>query len=74
MPPGHIRLGISQHAMMLQLNLFLQEKLVREVQSLKAGFAICPASNAAHETLVAKTNDMETFLSTEGECKVKKPI
>lgn len=59
---------------MLQLNGFLKENIVREVQKIKTGFAICPVSNAAHDTLVARMADIEAFLTTEGECKVEQPV
>lgn len=71
--PGHTCLGMSPYAIMLQLDAFLKGKFVREVQKIKTGFAICPISNEAHETLVARMSDIEAFLSIEGECKVEKP-
>lgn len=45
---------------------------MRKVQKIKTGFAICPESNQAHETVIRRMSDIETFLSTEGECKIEK--
>ncbi|POS83996.1 hypothetical protein EPUL_003700, partial [Erysiphe pulchra] len=64
---------MSPYAIMLQLNGFWKGKLVREVQKIKTGFAICPASNDAHETLLTRMPEIEAFLLTEGDCKVEKP-
>lgn len=58
---------------MLQLNNFLKEKLVLEIQTTKTGFAICPTSSAAQEALIARMREIETYLSTRGQCKVEKP-
>lgn len=58
---------------MLQLNSFLGEKIVREIQTIKTGFAICPVSAAAQETLITRMYEIETYLSTKGKCKVEKP-
>ncbi|KAI0998427.1 hypothetical protein K3495_g9765 [Podosphaera aphanis] len=70
---GHPTLQMSPYAVMLQINNHLKEKLVREVQSIKTGFEICPTSTSAQETLFARMGDIETFLSTQGHCKVEKP-
>ncbi|KAI0991351.1 hypothetical protein K3495_g16836, partial [Podosphaera aphanis] len=70
---GHPALQMSPYAVMLQINNHLKEKLVREVQSIKTGFAICPISTTAQETLFARMGEIETFLSTQGHCKVEKP-
>lgn len=58
---------------MLQLNGFLEGKPVREIEKIKTGFAICPASSDAHETLLTRMPEIEAFLSTEGDYKVEKP-
>lgn len=55
------------------MNTFLGEKLIREVQYTKTGFAICPASTFAQETLSIRMDDIQTFLSSRGQCKVEKP-
>lgn len=70
---GHPALDISPYAVMEQLNNFLDQKLVREVQTTKTGFAICPASAAAQETLASKITEIQTFLSSRGQCIVEKP-
>lgn len=72
--PDHTRLAMSPYAVMLQLIMFLKEKLVRKVQKMRSGFAICPASAPAHETLLSRMSEIQAFLSTEGECKVEKPV
>ncbi|KHJ32501.1 hypothetical protein EV44_g4150 [Erysiphe necator] len=48
---GHPALSMSPYAVMLQLNQHLGEKLIREIQVTKTGFAICPSSVAALESL-----------------------
>lgn len=58
---------------MLQFNGFLKEKLIREVQITKTGFAICLFSLAAQETLFSRKSELESFLLTKGDCKVEKP-
>ncbi|KAI1004484.1 hypothetical protein K3495_g3726 [Podosphaera aphanis] len=58
---------------MLDLNAFLKEKLVREVQSTKTGFAICPVSTEAQEKLIARMSEIEASLCARGQCKVEKP-
>ncbi|KAI0991974.1 hypothetical protein K3495_g16212, partial [Podosphaera aphanis] len=70
---GHPALSMSPFAVMQQINTFLGEKWVREVQHTKTGFAICPAHTAAQENLSNRIDDIQTFLSTSGECKVEKP-
>ncbi|KAI0995653.1 hypothetical protein K3495_g12526 [Podosphaera aphanis] len=70
---GHPALGSSPYAIMLQLNTFLQEKLVREIQTIKTGFAICPVSVEAQEKLTARMGEIESSLSRQGQCKVEKP-
>lgn len=70
---GHPALVMSPYAVMLSLNQFLGEKIVREIQVTKTGFAICPISLAAHEKLVSRMADLESFLSTKGPCKVETP-
>ncbi|KAI1005574.1 hypothetical protein K3495_g2638 [Podosphaera aphanis] len=64
---------MSPYAVMLQLNSFLKEKLVSEIQTTKTGFAICPTSSAAQEALIVRMGEIETYLSTRGQCKVEKP-
>ncbi|KAI1005913.1 hypothetical protein K3495_g2308 [Podosphaera aphanis] len=64
---------MSPYAVMLQINNYLKEKLEREVQSIKTGFVICPISSTAQETLSARMGEIETFLSTQGQCRVEKP-
>lgn len=58
---------------MMAINKFLNEKLVREIQITKTGFAICPTSVPAQEALASHTSDLQSFLSTEGACIVEKP-
>ncbi|KAI1005054.1 hypothetical protein K3495_g3162 [Podosphaera aphanis] len=70
---GHPALNISPYAVMEQLNNFLNQKLVREVQLTKTGFAICPASVEAQEILVTKIPVLQGFLSSRGQCTVEKP-
>lgn len=70
---GHPALHMSPYAVMLQINNHLKEKLVREVQSIKTGFTICPVSKTAQETLFVRMGEIETFLSYQGQCKVEKP-
>ena len=70
---GHPALSMSPYAVMQQLNNYLEQKLVREIQNIKTGFAICPASSIAQEKLYTRINDIEAFLSTQGACKVEKP-
>ena len=53
--PSYPALSSSPYAIMLQLNAFLQEKLVREIQTTKTGFAICPVSAEAQEKLTARS-------------------
>lgn len=50
---GHASLNMSPYAIMQQLNMFLKENLVREVQMTKTGFAICPTSLTAQESLTS---------------------
>lgn len=69
---GHPALYMSPFAIMLSLNQFLQEKLVREIQVTKTGFATCPTSLSAQVILTSRMADIETFLSTKGPCKVEK--
>lgn len=71
--PGHPCLDMSPYAIMMQINQFLNEKLVREIQITKTGFAICPTSVPAQELLLNRMADLEIFLSTKGICKVEKP-
>ncbi|KAI0996690.1 hypothetical protein K3495_g11495 [Podosphaera aphanis] len=70
---GHPALNISPYAVMEQLNNFLNQKLVREVQLTKTGFAICPASVEVQEILVTKIPVLQGFLSSRGQCTVEKP-
>ncbi|KAF5180129.1 Endonuclease/reverse transcriptase protein, partial [Thalictrum thalictroides] len=70
---GHPALSMSPYAVLQQLNNYLKENLVREIQNIKTGFAICPASSTAQEKLHARMGEIESFLSTQGECKVEKP-
>ncbi|POS84949.1 hypothetical protein EPUL_005548 [Erysiphe pulchra] len=67
-PPGHSSLSISPYSTMIQLNSFLKEKLAREVQIIKARFAICPTSPAIQQALISRTSVLESFLSTKGDC------
>ena len=71
--PGHPALSSSPYAIMLQLNAFLKEKLVKEIQIIKTGFAICPVSVDAQEKLGARMGEIEASLSSSGQCKVEKP-
>ncbi|KHJ31406.1 hypothetical protein EV44_g4009 [Erysiphe necator] len=72
-PPGHPSLNMSPYTTMLQLNGFFEEKLVREVKITKTGFAIWPVSLSAQEAMLSRINELESFLSTKGVCKVEKP-
>lgn len=54
---------------MLQLNSFLKEKLVREVQITKSGFTICPISLPAQEAMISRIGELEAFLSKKGSSK-----
>ncbi|KAI1003670.1 hypothetical protein K3495_g4534 [Podosphaera aphanis] len=69
---GHPILSMSPYAIMLELNSFLGEKLVREVQTTRTGFAICPISTAAQEALIARMIEIENHLCSRGSCKVEK--
>ncbi|KHJ34080.1 hypothetical protein EV44_g3918 [Erysiphe necator] len=71
--PGHPALKMSPYAIMLYLNAFLREKQVREVQVTKTGFAICPTSISAQNSLHERMDAIEGHLSTEGACKMEKP-
>lgn len=71
--PGHPCLSMSPYATMIEINKFLNEKLVREIQITKTGFAICPISALVQEVLYSRMSDSESFLSTKGICKVEKP-
>lgn len=70
---GQPALKMSPYAVMQHLNIFLNPKVVREVQKIKTGFAICPASFSAQEALHSRMVEIEKFLSTLGECKVEIP-
>ncbi|KHJ34831.1 hypothetical protein EV44_g4245 [Erysiphe necator] len=72
-PPGHTALKMSPYAVMLDLNSFLKETLIREIQVIKTGFAICPTSITARDILYSRTEEIEAYLSTQGQCKVEKP-
>ncbi|KAI0990771.1 hypothetical protein K3495_g17416, partial [Podosphaera aphanis] len=65
---------MSPYAIQQQLNAFLNAKLVREVQMTKTGFAICPVNIEAQEALSVRMDELESFLSSQGQCKVEKPI
>lgn len=69
----HPALSMSPYAVMQQLNNFLESKIVREIQKIKTGFAICPISAEAQEILYTRMEAIESFISTQGECKVEKP-
>ncbi|POS83539.1 hypothetical protein EPUL_005161 [Erysiphe pulchra] len=71
--PGHPALSSSPYAIMLELNAILEEKLVKEIQIIKTGFAICPVSLEAQEKLVSRMGEIEASLSNRGQCKVEKP-
>ena len=62
--PGHPALNTSPYATILLLNTFLQEKLVREIQTTKTGFAISPVSTEAQDKLGARIGDIKTSLSS----------
>lgn len=64
---------MSPYATMLQINNFLKEKLVREIQLTKTGFAIYLILLSAKEIIFDRMGEIESFLSTQGECKVKTP-
>ncbi|POS82641.1 hypothetical protein EPUL_005008 [Erysiphe pulchra] len=70
---GNPALSSSPYAVMLELNAFLEEKLAKEIQIIKTGFAICPVSLEAQEKLVSRIGEIEASLSTRGQCKVEKP-
>ncbi|KHJ34762.1 hypothetical protein EV44_g4146 [Erysiphe necator] len=70
---GQPALSMSPYAVMQQLNNYLEENLVREIQNIKTGLAICSASSNAQEKLYSRINDIEVFLSIQGACKVEKP-
>ncbi|KAI1004397.1 hypothetical protein K3495_g3817 [Podosphaera aphanis] len=70
---GHLAPSSSPYAIMLKLNTFLQKKLVREIQTIKPGFAICPVSAEAQEKLTTRMGEIESSLSCQGQCKVEKP-
>lgn len=57
---------------MLDLNSFLKESLIREIQIIKTGFAICSTSAPAKDTLYSCMGEIKAYLSTRGECKVEK--
>lgn len=40
----------------------------------KTGFAICPVNIEAQEALSVRMGELESFLSSQGQCKVEKPI
>ncbi|KAI0992275.1 hypothetical protein K3495_g15911 [Podosphaera aphanis] len=64
---------MSPYAVMQQINNYFTEKLVSKVQPTKTGFAICPASAAAQESLNSKIDAIQEFLSSQGQCIVEKP-
>ncbi|KAI0998686.1 hypothetical protein K3495_g9510 [Podosphaera aphanis] len=53
--------------------LLVRKKLVREVQSTKTEFVICPVSTEAQEKLIARMGEIEASLCARGQCKVEKP-
>lgn len=58
---------------MMAITKFLNEKLVREIQIIKTGFAICTTSAPVQEAIVSRMSDLQLFLSTKGACIEKKP-
>lgn len=72
-PEGHPAQKLSPYALMLKLNGFLKENIIREIQVIKTGFAICPMSVQARDILYNRITELETYLSADGTCKVEKP-
>lgn len=70
---GHPAQTMSPYAVLLDIKTFLTENLIREIQVIKTGFAICPISVSARDTLYSRMEEIEAYLSTRDECKVQKP-
>lgn len=60
------------YALLQHINSYLKEILVRQIQIIKTGFGICPASSIAKEKLYTRMREIK-FYSTQGECKIEKP-
>lgn len=58
---------------MPQLNAFLEEILVKKIQTTKTGFATYPVSEDAQHKMVARTCKLEASLPISGQCKIEKP-
>lgn len=71
--PDHSARSLSPYAIMLQLNAFLKEKLVKQIQTTTTGFTICPASVDVQDKSAARTSEIEASFSSTGHCKVEKP-
>lgn len=64
---------MSLYAVMLDLNASLKESLIREIQVIKAGFAIYSMSVPTRDTLSCHIGEIEAILSVRGGCKVETP-
>lgn len=71
--PDHPARSLSLYAIMLQLNTFLKEKLVKEKKIKITGFATCSVSIDMQDKLAAQMSKIEASLSSTGHYKVEKP-
>lgn len=64
MSEGYPAQKMSHFAVMLELNNFVKENLIHEIQAIKTGFTICPMSVSARYILYNRMSEIEAYLAT----------
>jgi hypothetical protein len=72
LPEDHVLRAVSTYSIQNDLNKALEKKLVKEIQTTRTGFALCPLSPEAQDSLEALIPQITALFSEKGPCVVEK--
>lgn len=72
LPENHVLRAVSTYSIQNDLNKALGKKLVKEIQTTRTGFALCPLSPEAQDSLEALIPQITALFSEKGPCVVEK--
>jgi hypothetical protein len=74
LPSNHVLRSVSTYSIQRGLNQALERKLVKEIQTTRTGFALCPISPESTDSLEALIPQITALFSKKGPCVVEKLV
>jgi hypothetical protein len=72
LPENHVLRAVSAYSIQNDLNKALGKKIVKEVQTTKTGYALCPLSPQPQDSLDLLIPQITALFSAKGPCTVEK--